>query len=101
MPHYPEIKETYDYLSKELNTLDIAYIHLVDRSAMGAPPVPLEIKKLIRNNLKNTIIQCGGYNKETVERAIEDGLTDLVAFGRPLINNPDLAQRFKNNWILS
>jgi N-ethylmaleimide reductase len=34
MPHYPEIHETYDYLTKELNKLDIAYIHLVDHSAM-------------------------------------------------------------------
>jgi N-ethylmaleimide reductase len=56
MPHYPEIHETYDYLTKELNKLDIAYIHLVDHSAMGAPAVPREIKKLIRHNFKNTLI---------------------------------------------
>lgn len=101
MPHYPEIDATYDYLSKELNKLDIAYIHLVDHSAMGAPPVPLEIKKVIRNNFRNTIILCGGFNKESAETAIESGLTDLVAFGRPFINNPDLVERFKNNWPLS
>lgn len=101
MPHYPEIDETYDYLSKELNALDIAYVHIVDHSAMGAPPVPSEIKKLIRKNFKNTIIQCGGYNMETAEQAIESGLTDLVAFGRPFINNPDLVERFKNDWALS
>lgn len=101
MPHYPEIDATYDYLSKELNKLDIAYIHLVDHSAMGAPPVPLEIKKVIRNNFKNTIILCGGFDKETAEAAIENGLTDLVAFGRPFINNPDLVERFENNWPLS
>lgn len=101
MPHYPEIDATYDYLSKELNKLDIAYIHLVDHSAMGAPAVPLEIKKLIRNNFKNTLIVCGGYNKESAEADILSGLADLVAFGRPFINNPDLVERFKNNWPLS
>ncbi|PWA04225.1 alkene reductase [Flavobacterium psychrotolerans] len=101
MPHYPEIDETYDYLSKELNKLDIAYIHLVDHSAMGAPPVPLEIKKMIRQNFKNTLILCGGYDKESAEAVIESRLTDLVAFGRPFINNPDLVERFKNNWPLS
>ena len=101
MPHYPEIDATYDYLSTELNKLDIAYIHLVDHSAMGAPAVPLEIKKLIRNNFKNTIILCGGYDKESAETVIENGLADLVAFGRPFINNPDLVERFKNNWPLS
>ncbi|PRZ23328.1 alkene reductase [Flavobacterium granuli] len=101
MPHYPEIEATYDYLSKELNKLDIAYIHLVDHSAMGAPPVPLEIKKTIRNNFKNTLILCGGYNKESAEAELESGLADLIAFGRPFINNPDLVERFKNNLALS
>ncbi|HRH50643.1 MAG TPA: alkene reductase [Panacibacter sp.] len=101
MPHYPEIDATYDYLSKQLNELDIAYIHLVDHSAMGAPAVPIEIKKLIRNNFKNSIILCGGYNKERAEADIESGLADLIAFGRPFINNPDLVERMANNWALS
>ena len=100
MPHYPEIDATYDYLSKELNKLDIAYIHLVDHSAMGSPPVPLEIKKMIRENFNNAIILCGGFNNETAEEAIQSGLADLVAFGRPFIVNPDLVDRFKNNWPL-
>jgi N-ethylmaleimide reductase len=34
--------------------------------------------KLIRHNFKNTLILCGGYDKESAEAAIE-GLTDLVA----------------------
>ena len=63
--------------------------------------VPIEIKKLIRNNFKNTIILSGGYDKERAEADIQNGLGDLVAFGRPFINNPDLVERFKNNWPLS
>ena len=101
MPHYPEIDATYDYLSKELNKLDIAYIHLVDHSAMGAPTVPLEIKKMIRHNFKNTLILCGGFDQETAEATIESGLADLIAFGRPFINNPDLVERFKNDFPLA
>ena len=101
MPHYPEIEATYDYLSKQLNILGIAYIHLVDHSAMGAPEVPLEMKELIRNNFGNTLILSGGYDKERAETDIQSGLANLVAFGRPFINNPDLVDRFKNNWPLS
>ena len=101
MPHYPEITATYDYLSTELDKIGFAYIHLVDHSAMGAPKVPVEIKKLIRNNFKNTIILGGGYDKERAENDIESGLADLIAFGRPFINNPDLVERFKNNYPLS
>lgn len=101
MPHYPEIDAEYNYLSEQLNEIGIAYIHLVDHSAMGAPAVPLEIKKALRNNFKNTIILCGGFDKEKAEAAIESGLCDLTAFGRPFINNPDLVDRLKNNWALS
>lgn len=101
MPHYPEIDATYDYLSKELDKIGLAYIHLVDHSAMGAPAVPLEIKKKIRSNFHGTIILAGGFAKETAEHAIEGGLANLVAFGRPFINNPDLVERFKNNLPLS
>jgi N-ethylmaleimide reductase len=101
MPHYPEIDATYKYLSERLNNLGIAYIHLVDHSAMGAPVVPAEIKNVIRNNFRNTIILSGGYDKEKAETAIQSGLADLIAFGRPFINNPDLVERFRNNWPLS
>jgi len=101
MPHYPEIDATYNYLSEQLNKLGIAYIHLVDHSAMGAPEVPLALKKLIRNNFKNTVILAGGYEKERAENDLQSGLGDLVAFGRPFINNPDLVDRMQNNWPLS
>ena len=101
MPHYKEIDATYKYLSEQLSKLDIAYIHLVDHSAMGAPKVPVEIKKMIRHNFKNTIIQCGGFDKTKAETEIENGLADLIAFGRPFINNPDLVERLKNELDLS
>ncbi|MEI6412489.1 MAG: alkene reductase [Bacteroidota bacterium] len=101
MPNYPEIDATYDYLSKELNKLDIAYIHLVDHSAMGAPTVPIEIKQLIRKNFKNTLIICGGYDKYSAEADLESGLCDLAGFGRPFINNPDLVERLEHNQELS
>ena len=61
----------------------------------------MELKKTIRETFKNTIILAGGYDLERAEADIQSGLGDLVAFGRPFINNPDLVERFKNNWSLS
>ena len=101
MPHYPEIDATYSYLSEQLNKLDIAYIHQVDHSAMGAPEVPSELKKMIRKNFRNTIILSGGYEVKRAEADIQSGLGDLIAFGRPFINNPDLTDRMRHNWPLS
>ena len=68
---------------------------------MGAPEVPLEVKKMIRKIFKNTIILAGGYNLETAEAHIQDGLGDFIAFGRPFINNPDLVNRMQNNLPIS
>jgi N-ethylmaleimide reductase len=101
MPHYPEIDNTYKYLSEQLNLMGILYIHIVDHSSMGAPEVPLEIKKTIRKRFQGTIILSGGYTKERAENELLGGLADLIAFGRPFINNPDLVERFVNGWPLS
>jgi N-ethylmaleimide reductase len=101
MPHYPEIDKTYKYLSEQLNRMGILYIHIVDHSSMGAPEVPNDIKKAISKRFQGTIILCGGYTKERAESELQGGLADLIGFGRPFINNPDLVERFVNGWPLS
>jgi N-ethylmaleimide reductase len=101
MPHYPEIDATYKYLAGQLNELGIAYVHVVDHSAIGAPAVPLEIKQAIRDIFKNTLISAGGHTLESAEAVLESGLADLAAFGRPFISNPDLVQRFAQGQELS
>jgi N-ethylmaleimide reductase len=101
MPHYPEIDSTYKYLSEQLNRMEILYIHIADHSSMGAPEVPIEIKKAIRGTFRGTMILCGGYSKERAESELQGGLADLIAFGRPFISNPDFVERFVNNWPLS
>ena len=101
MAPYPEIDATYKHLAEKLNNMGIAYIHLVDHSAMGAPPVSPVLKKEIRKIFKNTLILSGGYNDERAEIDLKSGHADLIAFGRPFINNPDLPDRFANSWPLS
>jgi N-ethylmaleimide reductase len=101
MAYYSEIDSEYAYLAEQLNHIGIEYIHIVDHSAMGAPIVPLELKKLIHRIFKKTIILSGGYFLERAEEDIRNGLGDLIAFGRPFINNPDLVDRLMKNHELS
>jgi N-ethylmaleimide reductase len=101
MPGYPEIDATYKFLAEQLNRSGIAYIHLIDNSASGGPSVPIELKKAIRRIFKNTVILAGGYNRENAEEDLRSGICDLIAFGKPFINNPDLVERFKNDWPLA
>ena len=96
MKPYPEIDEEYAYLADELNKRGIVYLHVTDHSAMGAPEVPQSIKDTIRAKFKNTLILAGGYTKELAEADVKNGKADLIAFGRPFINNPDLVTRFEN-----
>ena len=42
-----------------------------------------------------------GYGKEGVEARIDAGEADVAAFGRPFIRNPDLVERFRNDWPLA
>jgi N-ethylmaleimide reductase len=101
MPHYPEIVSTYQYLSEQLNRMGILYVHIVDHSAMGAPIVPIEMKRDIHKKFQGTLILSGGYTRERAEDELRSGMADLVAFGRPFINNPDLVERFVHGWPLS
>ena len=101
MPAYNEIHETYTLLTKELNKIGIAYIHVVDHSSMGAPVVPVEIKQMFRKEFSNTLILSGGYNEQRAEEDLEKNNADLIAFGKPFINNPDLVDRFINKQPLS
>ncbi len=87
--------ETFEFIATKLGELNLAYIHLVDHSAMGTPEVPRELKEKIRDAFGRTIIISGGYNRDTAEKDLNDGLGHLVAFGRPFISNPDLVDRMK------
>ncbi|MBY0404351.1 MAG: alkene reductase, partial [Cyanobacteria bacterium] len=42
-----------------------------------------------------------GYTQESGEAALAENAADLIAYGRPLITNPDLVDRFKNNLPLA
>lgn len=91
----------YTYLAEELNKLDIIYIHINDQSAGSKPEVNELLKKSLRTKFKNTIITAGGYTLASAEENLSSGLSDLVAFGRPFLNNPDLISRFRKNLPLN
>lgn len=85
----------YAYLATELGKLGLVYIHVVDHSPMGAPPVPASVKKAIRANFKGAYILSGGYDTAKANKDLAAGLGELVAFGRPFLANPDLVERLR------
>jgi N-ethylmaleimide reductase len=101
MVAYPEIDETYRKLVPALVATGIQYVHLVDHSAMGAPPVPAELKLALRKVWPRTFILAGGFDRASAEEALRDGRADLIAFGRPFLANPDLVTRLERGLPLN
>jgi N-ethylmaleimide reductase len=84
------VEELYETLAKELKVLGLAYMHIVDHSAMGAPEVKPSVKQKIRTAFGSAVILSGGYDRKRAEADLSEGKGDLVAFGRPFISNPRL-----------
>ncbi|QEC51150.1 N-ethylmaleimide reductase [Anseongella ginsenosidimutans] len=96
MHPYEETFETYDYLSAELDKLNLVYIHLVEPAARELEEGRRLVEK-IRSNFRNLFIANGGYSAESAAEAVENDQAHLVSFGAPFISNPDLAERIQNN----
>jgi N-ethylmaleimide reductase len=101
MPNYPEMESDYEYLAKELNERQLAYVHLVDHSSMGSPAVPASIKSTFREIFKRSLILSGGYDAARAEQDLAAGKADLIAVGRPVLANPDLIARWKKGASLN
>jgi len=95
MPPYDGMEADYTELARRLDERGLLYIHLVDHSAMGAPPVPTSMKSTIRDVFNGALILSGGYDAARAERDLEDGRADLIAVGRPFLANPDLVERWR------
>lgn len=92
---FAELDAQYLALVEALSSLQLAYIHVLDHSAMGTPPVPSAIKQALRAAFNGTFMLAGGFDKVSAEAAITEGHADLVAFGRPFISNPDWVARMQ------
>lgn len=92
-------KETFSYLLRQLNTFNLAYVHLMEPMSDVSDLVnyPENVTEYFRNYYNGTIITNAGYDRKSGNDAIESGIADLVAYGRLFLANPDLPARFAAN----
>ena len=95
------VDEQYLALVKQLSELGLMYIHVLDHSAMGAPPVPAALMANLRAAFDGPFILAGGLDKAAAERALVEGRADLVAMGRAFLANPDLVERMRRDQTLN
>ncbi|MEB0060233.1 alkene reductase [Variovorax sp. LG9.2] len=94
---FPEVQAQYLALVKSLSALGLLYVHLVDHSSMGAPPVPADFKLKLRAGFEGLFILSGGFDHASAEQALLEERGDLIAFGRPFLANPDLVARMRQH----
>jgi N-ethylmaleimide reductase len=88
---------TFDHIVKRLNDYKLAYLHLSEpfTDVTDVPGAEPNIAVHYRPMYQGTLIINAGFDRNTGNKVIEDGLADLVAFGKLFISNPDLAVRFE------
>ena len=88
-------RATYEALIAGLAPLGLAYL-----SVLHADPASDLIQDL-RRAFGGTFIVNSGFSKMTTREeavtAVDEGIADLVAVGRPAIANPDLVTRWEQN----
>ncbi|MEJ2529376.1 MAG: alkene reductase [Gammaproteobacteria bacterium] len=97
-----DYRELFLYVTKEINKLNLGYLHIMDGLAFGfhGKGEPMTLAEF-RPLFQGAIIGNCGYTKESAEERIAEGNADIIAIGRPFITNPDLPERYRNNWPLN
>ncbi len=98
----PEYRELFTYVIEQLAGTGIGFLHVMDGLGfgfhqLGEPMTLAEIRPLFAGILIGNV----GYTQQTAEERIAAGQADMIAFGRPYIANPDLVERFANDWPLA
>lgn len=94
--------EMFTFVAKEMNQYGLAYLHVMDGLGFGFHAKDKAVTCAdIRKNFDGTIMANVGLTKEIAEGLVRSGACDLVCFGRLYISNPDLPERFANNWPLT
>ena len=89
---------TFEFLVRQLNDYNLAYLHLSRPSFPVESPwliddLPSHFRKIFRGHL----MLNGLYDRESGEAALQKGDGDSICYGRPFIANPDLPDRIRNN----
>ena len=87
---------TYGYVVEQLDTLGLAYLHVIEGVTQGPRDAPHAFDyAALRRAFRGRYMANNGYDRQMAIDACAEGRADLVAFGRLFIANPDLVERLR------
>jgi N-ethylmaleimide reductase len=97
-----DYREQFTYAASQLDAYSLSYLHVMDGLGFGFHGLgePMTLSDF-RSVYHGVLIGNCGYTIEDGESKLQTGAADLVAYGRPLISNPDLVARIANDWPLA
>lgn len=86
---------TYLYVVEQLEKRKIGFLHFMEPYQLpnNIKPLAPEVRKMF----SGILILNLGYDKESAESVLRNGIADAVSFGTLFISNPDLPERFAQN----
>ncbi len=84
---------TFEFVANTLSGRGLGYLHVVEGDMVSGSRC-LDYRR-IRDNFDGYYMANSGYDKARAQAAIGRGDADMVSFGKLLLANPDLVQRFK------
>ncbi|KAL9379721.1 hypothetical protein Peur_028203 [Populus x canadensis] len=85
------------YMVESLNKYGILFCHMVEprMKTVGERVESPHSLLPMRKAFNGTFIVAGGYDREEGNKAVAENYSDLVAYGRVFLANPDLPRRFE------
>ena len=90
-------QELFTEVVRKLNSFNLAYLHIIEPRVQGNILVGEDngavASEQLRKVFNGKIIAAGGFEADSAEATVTDGIADAIAFGRHFISNPDLPAR--------
>jgi N-ethylmaleimide reductase len=92
-------QNTFNFVARAVSGKGLGYLHVVEVDMTGSER-RLDYRQ-IRDRFDGCYMANGGYDQARAQTALASGNADLVSFGKLLLANPDLVQRFKTGAALN
>ncbi len=83
-----------------LKPFGLSYLHVIE----GEPDTPMaswdgapKLAAKMREAFGGPLMLNGGLTKDLAQKALDDGRADLISSGVPVLSNPDLVERWKQD----
>jgi N-ethylmaleimide reductase len=86
---------TYSHVVRELSKRGIAYLQIGDYD------VGWDVHGTLRPLFDGPVMAVAGFTQPSAAAAVGEGRAEMVALGQAFISNPDLAERYRNGWMIT